>query len=134
MKLFKKIFNFIFNLIKLIIKKYQSQISEKNIEELNNKNNEIFSKLFIVFENLLNMLSNVRKSNINYMYCLINFLIFYYRIIFSESKILLFSEVKFIEILIKVIDLCNDKYFLLNCFQLFKFKVANLEYQKSLKN
>ena len=66
------------------------------------------------------------------MYCLINFLIFYYRIIFSESKILLFSDVKFIEILIKVIDLCNDKYFLLNCFQLFKFKIANLEYQKSI--
>ena len=131
MKLFGKIFNFIINLFELIITKFQSKISEKIYEELNKKIDESFSKLLNILEDLEKELSNFQESNINYMYCLINFLIFYYRIIFYERKILQFSDVKFIENLINIIQLC-DKYFLLNSFQLFKFKIANIEYQKTI--
>ena len=131
MKLFGKIFNFIINLFELIITKFQSKISEKIYEELNKKIDESFSKLLNILEDLEKELSNFQESNMNYMYCLINFLIFYYRIIFYERKILKFSDVKFIENLINIIQLC-DKYFLLNSFQLFKFKIANIEYQKTI--
>ena len=45
MKLFGNFFNFITILFKLIIMKYQRQISEKSNEELDKKTNESFSKL-----------------------------------------------------------------------------------------
>ena len=41
------------------------------------------------------------------MYCLINFLIFYYRLIFCKNKILLLSDIKFAEILVKLFEECN---------------------------
>ena len=87
-----------------------------------------------MLENILKLISNFNKnnkSNINCVFCLINFLIFYYRIIFSESKILVFSDVKFIEIFITITNLC-EKYFLFNCLQLFKFKIDNVKYQKTI--
>ena len=128
MKLFEKIFDFFLILLEFIIMKYQTQISENNIIELND---DLFSKYLNIFENLLNVISNIKNRNINYVYCLINFLIFFYKTIFSEIKKCVFSNVKFIQNLIQVIELC-DKYFLLNCFQLFKFSIANLEYHKTI--
>ena len=124
----KKIFDFFLILLEFIIMKYQTQIYENNIIELND---DLFSKYLNIFENLLNVISNIKNRNINYVYCLINFLIFFYKTIFSEIKKCVFSNVKFIQKLIQVIELC-DKYFLLNCFQLFKFSIANLEYHKTI--
>ena len=131
MNIFGKIFEFIVNLLKSIVMKYQTKISEEHKEELDKKINELFSKLLNLLNNLLKTLSNFDKFNINYAYCLINFLIFYYRIIFSETKILIFSDEKFTYNLIEVIKLCNAN-FLINCFQLFKFKIANSEYNKTI--
>ena len=134
MEIFFTIFNFIFDLFKLIIKK-KEKISQENTEKINDNNeNEKFSKLINLLENLLALLKsdlNIKINNINCSYCLINFLIFYYRIIFYEKEILLNSEIKFAQNLIQLMDLCNE-YFLLNCTQIFKFKICDCEYQKTI--
>jgi hypothetical protein len=68
MEIFFTIFNFIFDLFKLIIKK-KEKISQENTEKINDNNeNEKFSKLVNLLENLLALLKsdlNIKINNIN---------------------------------------------------------------------
>ena len=135
LEIFWNIFNFILDLFELIINNYITQTSKENKEKLIiNKENDKFSKLINLLDEICEKLKSEFKNgrkNINYLYCLINFLIFYYRLIFSKRKILIYSDVKFTQNLVKVLDLCN-KYYLVNCNHLFKFKTSDCEYQKKM--
>ena len=51
--------------------------------------------------------------------------------IFFENKILLYSDLKFIKNIMKVIEICNE-YYIINCIVIFKFKVSNIEYNKTI--
>ena len=132
MELFGNIFNFILDLFKIIIKNQMTFCSKEKLNDT--KNNEYFSRLLDLLDHLCEMLKHNlknKKKNRNYIYFLINFILFYYRMIFFEKKILLYQNLKFCENLIKVLDLCNS-YFLVNCFQKIKFKISDCEYQKTI--
>ena len=135
MELFEKIFAFILNLFNKIIETDDNNYFDEKDKELRNiMKKENFVKLLNLLDGINELLIDdkiLRKNNINCLYCLINFLIFYYLIIFFEKKVLLFSDVKFTEILIQLIYLLNE-YFLLNCMQLFPFKILNLQYRKTV--
>ena len=118
MKLFRNIFKCFFSIYELII----------------NKNPNKLPNLLHVFDNLSKTLNNKldnNKKNIYCLYCLVNFLKFYYRVIFTERKISINSDIKFTENLIDVIELCN-KCYLTRCIYLFKIKMKNIHYQKTI--
>ena len=135
MNLFGNIFDFIIYLFNLIINnKKIKNISEENKNQSNNIDNKDFLELLDFLFELNNILKDdliKKRNNINYIYCVLNFLIFFYRIINFESKILLYSDIKFTKLLIEVVDLCKN-YYIINCGHFFKFKISNREYQKTI--
>ena len=135
MNLFGNIFDFIINLFNLIINnKKNKNISEENKNQSENIDNKDFLELLDFLFDLNNILKDdliKKRNNINYIYCVLNFLIFFYRIINFESKILLYSDIKFTKLLIEVVDLCKN-YYIINCGHFFKFKISNREYQKTI--
>ena len=134
MEIFRNIFNFILELFKNIIN-FITQSSKENKEKFDiNKENDKFSQLINLLDEVCEKLKSENKKgrkNKNYLYCLINHLIFYYRFVFSERKILLYSDLKFIENLEQVLDLC-DIYYLINCNKLFEFKISERDYHKTI--
>ena len=92
--------------------------------------NELFSLLDRVTELLKTELKS-KGSNSYRVYCLINFIKFYHYIIFNEPEIFEISEKAFTDNLIRVIDL-SSQYCILNCNQLFKIKIGNLEQNKTV--
>ena len=135
MKLFENIFDFILYLFKEIIKNNENQFTN---EEKNNHHDIIVNKGYLNLLNFLADLNNIlkedinkKRNNINCIYSLINFLIFFYKIINFESKILLYSDIELIKILLQVIDLCKS-YYIINCEHFFKFNILNEEYQKTI--
>ena len=135
MKIFGNIFSVILDLFKKIIRTNEKLELGENNEKTNDKEeNEHISNLMNLLSNIKNILETdfkTGRNKSNYLYCIINFLIFYYRIIFCENNILLNSEKPFIDNLLEVIDLC-ELYYLNNCLQLFKFKILSCEYQKTI--
>ena len=135
MEIFTNIFRFVLELFKLIIKKNEAKINEEKDEIIYNSfGNEKFDKLINLLNNIIEILKvdlKIKRTNKNCLYCLINFLIFYFRLITFEKNVFLYSPQKFTQNLIQVIDLFN-KYFLINCMKIFKFKIGSYQYQKSI--
>ena len=132
--IYENIFNFILDLFNLIITndgKFSLIINQDKISD--RKENENFTKLFDLLNYINKTLNKTinKKVNIFSVFSIINYLKFYYRLIFWEKKVLLYSEIKFVENFIKVIELCN-RYCLINSFTIFKLKIINYEYSKTI--
>ena len=138
MDLFENVFNLINNLLMILINKkpMNKEFSEKNNSktknEMANKDN---------LSNLVNLLFNLTKTleseyiknykNEYCIYCIINFLKFYHRIISEQSIILKYSDLKFTENIIAVINLV-DKYNLINYSKNFIINYNNGERKISI--
>ena len=135
MELYESIFDFIFNLLDLVIKKNENILGGEDIENFgNNLENDKFLKLLYILENLRKILSRdieKNRNNIHCIYCLINFLKFFFRAISIKSKILLCYEIKVIQILIEVLILCKQ-YYLINLPHLFTIKYDTTKFHKTI--
>ena len=132
----ENIFNFIFDLFKLILKINGNLISDIDIikTNLDTIENDVILKLLNLLDYIIQLLESEVKQkseNIFCIYCLINLIKFYYSILFKESKILLISDFKFCNNLIKIIQLCNIN-FIINCDQLFKIEIGDCEFSKTI--
>ena len=136
MEIFWPIFIFIIDIFKFLINKCEEvtqETEDENEMEISNRErsfNELFSLLDRVTELLKTELKS-KGSNSYRVYCLINFIKFYHYIIFNEPEIFEISEKAFTDNLIRVIDL-SSQYCILNCNQLFKIKIGNLEQNKTV--
>ena len=138
MDLFWEIFNFIINLFKLIIKKYEN-VSYKGEEEDEEPEDDLlnisYQELFSLLDYIAELLKGEFKQN-NFskykIFCVINYIKFYHYIVFNEIKIFQDSNKRnFIDNLLKAIQLSSES-FILNCSQLIKIKIGNNEYSKTL--
>ena len=133
MNFFENIFTFIIRFLIIINKKH------KNIEYIETKKSKqiikiIVFKIFNLFIDLINKLkSELEKNerNINCIYCVINFLKFFHYIISQQRQIFNFSEKKFMEILLVVIQL-NYNLNLINYYPNFDVKYNNYEDKMSV--
>ena len=130
MDMFEKLFNIIIDL-------FNASVNDNNNNE-NSSKDKIENSKFLKLFNLLAHLTKTtdkelkkNKQNINCLYCLINYIKFYYKMIFVENKILLFSELIFIKNLIDIIEICN-KSCLINCITTFKLTFGVSEYHKTI--
>jgi hypothetical protein len=119
----------------LVIKKNENILGGEDIENfVNNFENDKFLKLISILENLRKILSRdieKNRNNIHCIYCLINFLKFFFRTISIKSKILLCYEIKVIQILIEVLILCKQ-YYLINLPHLFTIKYDITKFHKTI--
>ena len=136
MDLFGGLFKFIINLFKLTINKNENapyKDEENEIEE--DTVSRSYAELFSIFSHIIELLKNEYKSKNSgtyKIYCIINFIKFYHYIIFNEIKIFEISNKKeFIDNLIQVIQL-SLQFYITNCNQLFKIKIGNNEYNKTI--
>ena len=135
MKLYRNIFNFIFDLFKLTTKKNKNISQGDNSDKLNNtKELDNYKKLMNILNficELLNFEQKKLRKNIHRIYCLVNFLIFFYQMVSKEENLLMYSDFDFILNLNKVFELCKE-YCLINCIDIFDFKISNIEYHKTI--
>ncbi len=133
MVLFENIFFLIFDLFKLIIKKYKT-LEGDNKKQNNIENDEHFNQLLNLLTNIKTILEDklkTKQKDVYNIYCIINFLKFYHYIIYNKKIILQISENKFVDNLLQIIELSNE-YSLINYNQLFDVKIKHEEYQKTI--
>ena len=132
MELFSNLFKIIINLFKMINKKdYNS--TKKDVEE-NEPKVDIQQNLFSLLNKITKIISsdNVEEKNIYKIYCLINYTKFFHYIIFNEINIFQNSNKKvFIDNLVQIIKL-DSKFYITNFDKMFKVKIGNNEYSKTM--
>ena len=133
MDIYENIFNFILDLLKIIITQNEKESSTINASNSDTKENSNFFKIIDLLNHLNEILKNKIYQNIyvHRIFCIINFIKFYYRMISFEKKIFLYSDVKFIENFLQIIEL-SYKYCLINSSTIFKFIISNQEFNKTL--
>ena len=92
--------------------------------------NQLIKLLLDLCRTLESELSKNNK-NIYCIYCLINFIKFYNQVIFEYNYIIPYSDKKFIENILQILELIN-KYNLINYSKKFKYKYANNERKGSI--
>jgi hypothetical protein len=136
MDLFGGLFKFIINLFKLTINKNENAPYKDEENEISEDTvSRSYAELFSIFSHIIVLLKNEynsKNSGTYKIYCIINFIKFYHYIIFNEIKIFEISNKKeFIDNLIQVIQL-SLQFYITNCNQLFKIKIGNNEYNKTI--
>jgi hypothetical protein len=119
--------------LKIIITQNEKESSTINASNSDTKENSNFFKIIDLLNHLNEILKNKIYQNIyaHRIFCIINFIKFYYRMISFEKKIFLYSDVKFIENFLQIIEL-SYKYCLINSSTIFKFIISNQEFNKTL--
>ena len=137
MNLFENNFNLINNLLMILINKkpMNKEFSMENNSKTKNdtKMDNISNLVNLLFDLPKTLESEFKKNYKNKycIYCLINFLIFYHRLIYEQSIILKYSDLKFTDNIIAVINLF-EKYNLINYSKNFIINYNNCERKISI--
>ena len=133
-ELFRNIFKFIIFLFYSVI--IENSEKKEDDDGRDKKEDSTQNKLKILF-NLLTNINEQLKINCNqiskyYIYCMINYLIFFHYIIFNEEEIFkLLNKKLFIERLLQIIQMCSESC-ILNYNQLFSVEKENKEEKKTV--
>ena len=130
LNMFENIFNFIFNLFQILVNniEHKSEIIEEKLE--NDNFNKIVNLLINIQKSLESELEK-NKTNIYYNCCLINFIIFYKRIIDTQSFFIKYEDKLLTQNMIKIIELIYNSD-LITCTKKFELKYNNCELKKSI--
>ena len=135
-ELYGKIFKFIIFLFHSTTIENSEIKKEEEENEIKTKEDSIQNKFKILFNLLTNINEqlklNCNQLNIYYIYCMINYLIFFHYIIFNEAEIFrLLNKKLFLGGLLQIIQMCSDSC-ILNYNHLFKVEKENKEEKKTI--